>query len=68
MHFRLKKMVFKRFYSQQRQPVSPHALIYRVWAKPVGKALFLSLSTYYSLYYLREFLDDSNITNSTRSN
>ncbi|GAV47524.1 hypothetical protein ZYGR_0H03690 [Zygosaccharomyces rouxii] len=37
-------------------PMSPHRLMYVKWGKPVGKSLLLSVGTFYSLYYLREYL------------
>ncbi|SCV04767.1 LANO_0G12222g1_1 [Lachancea nothofagi CBS 11611] len=40
----------------QSQP-SPHALIYRRWAKPVGKSLMFCVGSYYALYWAWELLE-----------
>ncbi|CAR22900.1 KLTH0D14454p [Lachancea thermotolerans CBS 6340] len=36
---------------------SPHAMIYRRFAKPVGKMLTLCVGSYYSLCYAWEWLE-----------
>ncbi|CEP61629.1 uncharacterized protein LALA0_S03e07206g [Lachancea lanzarotensis] len=36
---------------------SPHALIYRLWAKPVGRSLSLLLASYYGLFWTWEWLE-----------
>ncbi|SCU97584.1 LAFA_0G12156g1_1 [Lachancea sp. 'fantastica'] len=36
---------------------SPHAMMYRLWAKPVGKSLSLLLASYYGLYWTWEWLE-----------
>lgn len=41
----------------KEERISPHALMYRRWAKPVGKLLVLSVGSYYTLFYLWEYLE-----------
>ncbi|CCE92360.1 uncharacterized protein TDEL_0E01170 [Torulaspora delbrueckii] len=59
-------MLANRLYSSYktssgpRRP-SPHALMYRKWAKPVGKLLTLSIGSYYTLFYLWEYLERSEL-------
>lgn len=56
----ISRILMKRMYSsggaQEKMP-SPHALLYRHWAKPVGKMLALSVGSYYTLYYMWEALE-----------
>ncbi|GAV52537.1 hypothetical protein ZYGR_0AG05280 [Zygosaccharomyces rouxii] len=47
-----------------RSQMSPHKLMYVKWGRPVGKSLLLSVGTFYSLYYLWEYLErDENKKN-----
>ncbi|SCU90280.1 LAME_0E07844g1_1 [Lachancea meyersii CBS 8951] len=36
---------------------SPHAMLYKLWAKPVGRSLSLLLASYYTLYWTWEWLE-----------
>ncbi|SCU98522.1 LADA_0H13586g1_1 [Lachancea dasiensis] len=40
-----------------RSQPSPHAMLYRRWAKPVGKSLALCVGSYYALYWAWEWLE-----------
>ncbi|CUS20257.1 LAQU0S01e02542g1_1 [Lachancea quebecensis] len=40
---------------------SPHAMIYRRFAKPVGKMLTLCVGSYYSLFYAWEWLEQREL-------
>lgn len=51
-----------------KEPPSPHALIYRLWAKPVGKMLFITVGTFYTLHYLRELLDNPTFDHEKSAN
>lgn len=48
-----------RWVHQERSKgqMSPHRLMYVKWGKPVSKSLLLSVGTFYSFYYLWEYLE-----------
>lgn len=55
----------KRWYSSAnfdaKKPPSPHAMMYRKWGKPVGRLLVLSVGSYYTLFYLWEYLNKKEL-------
>lgn len=60
------EMLFRRLYTSlgsdaKVQAPSPHALMYRKWGKPVSKLLILSVGSYYTLFYLWEYLEKKEI-------
>lgn len=41
---------------EPKKEVSPHALIYRVHARPIGRFLIVMCGTFYSLKFINEYL------------
>lgn len=42
---------------ESKKEVSPHALIYKVHARPIGRVLMVMCGTFYSLKFMNDYFN-----------